>query len=459
MNQFYKILLWAFVFALSSCRTEEVLYSSPIQGESYTAKSLWKEDEVFIKNVKKIYDENANPIRMYSEYGEVYWDYASSLNTFDERYLIAPIVKGNQVVAYMEARRKGGSVYFEFTKGDNKVNTFFNPLIFKDKHLKSVSPSDRVASLEEGMEVNGYPQRVLECKVITVTLIIGQVEGGPYDGEDITKTETRTVCKFVDGPQLPVDHCIGDYDQYGNCQVSGGGYGGGGYSYPNEEEEGIERDCDRIKRIGQNFKTKSLFKSLDSRKNDFVPGTSLYSEKGYILTEGTNGDIMETFIEGEAGKSEMRFNISQPIDGFMHSHYLGLLSVFSVSDLGSLAWMYKNGKIKNTETFVFGLVTASGTRYILTIEDPVKFNTFASSFLNSNNEFTDESKNFNEMLFYELYDIKISNNGSANENSFISYLEKASSGLKMMKSEDANFESWSVLKRNHNGKVIYVNCN
>lgn len=310
MNQFYKILLWAFVFALSSCRTEEVLYSSPIQGESYTAKSLWKEDEVFIKNVKKIYDENANPIRMYSEYGEVYWDYASSLNTFDERYLIAPIVKGNQVVAYMEARRKGGSVYFEFTKGDNKVNTFFNPLIFKDKHLKSVSPSDRSSSLEEGVEVNGYPQRVLECKVITVTLIIGQVEGGPYDGEDITKTETRTVCKFVDGPELPVDHCIGDYDQYGNCQVSGGGYGGG-YSYPNEEEEEHKDNCSKVKSIISDKKFQEKFNELNTPAN-----FNLNHEVGYFEKNG------EFFPANSAPCTyELKANASvDGITGIIHTH-------------------------------------------------------------------------------------------------------------------------------------------
>lgn len=53
--------LWLFLvfLALFSCRTEEIILTqntlAPVQNKEYSNKSLWKEDEVFIKNVMKIY--------------------------------------------------------------------------------------------------------------------------------------------------------------------------------------------------------------------------------------------------------------------------------------------------------------------------------------------------------------------------------------------------------------------
>lgn len=85
----YKTLIFLILLILFSCRTEEIMTadfsnSIPIQGKEYNNKSLWKEDEVFIKNVKKIFDENDDENRMQSRYGTIFWDYATSMNTYDE---------------------------------------------------------------------------------------------------------------------------------------------------------------------------------------------------------------------------------------------------------------------------------------------------------------------------------------------------------------------------------------
>jgi hypothetical protein len=103
---------------------------------------------------------------------------------------------------------------------------------------------------------------------------------------------------------------------------------------------------------------------LDQKKNQLVPGTNKYSEKGYLLTGSADGTISESYVEGQAGELEISLTIPNQIDGFIHSHYLGGLSVFSVSDLATLAWMYKNGKIKDFKSFIMGVVTSSGTHYI-----------------------------------------------------------------------------------------------
>ncbi|AYN01925.1 hypothetical protein [Chryseobacterium sp. 3008163] len=56
MKKFISKTWYVFVLAiLLSCQTEEALtYNTIYQSSEYTNKNPWKEDEVFIKNVKEI---------------------------------------------------------------------------------------------------------------------------------------------------------------------------------------------------------------------------------------------------------------------------------------------------------------------------------------------------------------------------------------------------------------------
>ncbi|WP_417431249.1 hypothetical protein [Halpernia sp.] len=126
---------------LSGCRAEnETVGFEGNKKQDYVNKSLWNEDEVFIKNVKKIYEKNANEVQMYSKFGSVAWDYATSMNTFNETFLMAPVLKNNQVVAIVTTKRLGNKVFFKFTKQDTEVNDFFKIIIFNDR--ESISGSD-----------------------------------------------------------------------------------------------------------------------------------------------------------------------------------------------------------------------------------------------------------------------------------------------------------------------------
>lgn len=457
-----KVWLLLVFLALFSCRTEEIISSDFVQqNKGYSNKSLWKEDEVFIKNVKKIYNDNADKTRMKSRYGEIFWDYATSMNTFDETYLIAPILKDGKILSYVEARRVGNKVFFEFTEGDGKTNDFFSTLIFtKTENLKAgENPTSSAILSDFSYSAQSAITRTLECKTVTKTLVVGYVEGGgPNQGGEITETYHETICKFVDGP-VHQDTCIGIVDQFGNCEGGGGNGGGGGYYYPDPEEEEVNEDCTKIERIGKNEKTKNLFKDLDQKKNQLVPGTNKYSEKGYLLTGSADGTISESYVEGQAGELEISLTIPNQIDGFIHSHYLGGLSVFSVSDLATLAWMYKNGKIKDFKSFIMGVVTSSGTHYILTIDNISQFNNFASSLLNTNNEYTEKDKNAQEWSYATIFRISPNTNGSLNEQRFMAYLETQTSGLKILKANDDTYTSWSVLARKSDGTVQLINCN
>lgn len=195
------------------------------------------------------------------------------------------------------------------------------------------------------------------------------------------------------------------------------------------------------------LKTKTLNKE---------PGETEFREHGTILTEDNN-IITPQYIKGELGLAQIKLSITNPIDGYIHSHFPGTLSVFSVSDLATLAALYKNGKIKDTGTFVMGVVTASGTQYMLTIDDPAQFGSFANNFLNANNQFSDDAIKMQAYQYKQVNNISVETSAENNEINFVKFLEDNNSGLKVLKG-DATFSNWSLLQKDANGNISPKNC-
>ncbi|MCC2590569.1 hypothetical protein [Chryseobacterium sp. MFBS3-17] len=268
-----KIFLkfWHFLVLLSlfSCRTEELVSSELVQQrQEYFNRSLWKEDEVYIKKVKQVFDEYADQARMQSEYGDVYWDYATSLNTYNESYLIAPVLKSGKVAGYVEAKRIDDKVFFQFTTDDQKANKFFSTLIFAKKDQLQAAETPDLAAYNDEIQyaAQAYTPRVLECKTVIKTLYVGEAEGGGSgQGGEVIETYTETICKFVDGPTHQ-DECIGEYDAQGNCTGGGSGGGGGGYPYNPEEEELID-ECAKAMQNINDLRFKQKFKELNTDAN------------------------------------------------------------------------------------------------------------------------------------------------------------------------------------------------
>ena len=52
---------------------------------------------ITIKNINKVYDNNANIEYIYKTYGTVAWEYAMSMGRFNESYLIVPVTKNHKV--------------------------------------------------------------------------------------------------------------------------------------------------------------------------------------------------------------------------------------------------------------------------------------------------------------------------------------------------------------------------
>ncbi|WP_313096698.1 hypothetical protein [Empedobacter sp.] len=224
--------------------------------------------------------------------------------------------------------------------------------------------------------------------------------------------------------------------------------GGADPGNPNENTNN-DSPCEKAKSIGKNNKT------IDLMKNNLKPKTSDNKEYGYVLVE-ENNIIHEFPVEGKTNDKGIDLYINGKIDGFIHSHYTGLLSVFSLDDIFGIAFLYKNGNIYNTSTFALGIVTASNTQYILVIDNISKFTSFTESIM-IDNQINETALSDYEYFFKNMYSITPENNLSTNENNFIDFLEKSNTGLKVLKGSE-DFKNWNLLNKNSSGDIIEQYC-
>lgn len=436
-------LLVIVLLSFNSCIGEDIM---PVVGKKSSfqtlsargpSKSLWHEDNLYIDKVRSVYARYSNEAYITKNYGTIFWEYAMTMETVGEKYLIVPIIKDGKVVAEMEAFRVKGSVYFRFSKEDKEGFDFFQTLYnLKPTSIVEVSSSGR-SEAKSGITI-----RVSVCRTIKITY--GPIEGSP--GDELPIETTKTICKFVD-QMVPESECLGDVNpETGEC--GGGGSGGGGYPYPEPPEE--VDPCEKIKTIGKDSKTKALFQNLKAKTNST-------KEFGEILIDNGSG-IDNLPVEGVVGVGGININYSgSQIDGFIHSHFAGLYSIFSPGDLASLSSIYANNGIKNINTFVFGLVTASNTQYIMVIDDPVKFATFAQQFLLPDGTIDKTSSDLFGLVDYHKYNIKENNISPTNELGFIQLLLDKNAGLKVLKGSN-NSNDWAELNIK-NGVIDPKPCN
>jgi hypothetical protein len=204
------------------------------------------------------------------------------------------------------------------------------------------------------------------------------------------------------------------------------------------------KPCDNANSLANNNEYKQKFAELKNK-------TSEKKEHGFIYKTNGSGTIDATPIIGEDGEAGIDFQVPDKIDGIMHSHYTGLLSVYSPDDLYAMAVLYVNDKMVNPKTFTVGVVTASGTQYIIMIDDLTKFHQFAHNIVNNT------SLELFTYVFETIYRIKPGNDTSTNERAFLQYIQQNNSGLKLFKG-DANFNNWQPKKVDESGNVVNNPC-
>lgn len=307
-------LITTSALSLQSCATEDFTLQEDSPSELLSAaktssKSLWEEDEKYIAKVKGVYTKNADENYIRETYGTISWDYAMTMDQFDESYLIVPVLKNNKVVNTLEVFREKSRVYFQFSGEDKEAVDFFQTLIFNRDNIKAEpSPVYKDASAKTGTI------RVSVCK--KYTFIVYPVEGAGGDQSPIEST--KTICKFVD-MALPASECLGMEDPItGECMGGGTGTGEGGYDYPDPPEEDDD-SCKKVQDKLADPRIKNQFNALNTQEN-----FDNDHEVGFIeTTSKINNANVKTFTpaSGPPCKDYVKLPpLATGMTGFGHTH-------------------------------------------------------------------------------------------------------------------------------------------
>jgi hypothetical protein len=231
-----------FLFLLNSCIHDEMYSASDPAAKEYHSKSLWKEDEIYIKNIIKIYEENEDEIR--KEHGTPLWEYAMTMDKFDESYLVLPVRKKGRIMEVMEVPRFGRKVYFRYSDDDEKV-ALFNQLMI-DRPKKPLPASSANAASK------------IVCVVKTFSMWYPDNESNP-GGSGHWETSSYTIC--ID---LTIDTFENPDDGSGN-----GGYDyppfGGGYENPEDSIAVNKTPCEKTKNMLQKPKVQQGIANVKSQ--------------------------------------------------------------------------------------------------------------------------------------------------------------------------------------------------
>lgn len=300
-NLFLRLcLMMIALLSLHSCIHDEVYSSSDPSSTEYTNKSLWKQDEKYIKNVMKVYTENEAEIKKVN--GIPYWNYATTVDSFDESFVAIPVVDNGKVISVLKVPRHGKKIYFYYTD-DKSDLLFFQALVFAK--YKKAGMTDGSTAQTDGMA----------CTRQWISVWLPDSESNP-DGSGHWESVSIIKCKQIK------DECVGVTNEFGQCE---GGIGDdGGYTYPglggdgeNEPEEEEEDPCKKIKdqRADLNFEN-----NITNLKGKI----GLKKETGYI--QRTNGQYTyknngsASLDANELPLPKLSFPENKDIKGYMHTH-------------------------------------------------------------------------------------------------------------------------------------------
>jgi len=363
-----KIISWlsflaVFIFILQSCVHDEMYSASDPASKQYNSKSLWKEDEIYIKNVMQVYFENETEIKKTS--GTPYWDYATTVNTFDESFLMVPIVEGKNVVSVLKVPRHGSKIYFYDTNSPEDL-AFFQGLIF--------SKYKKVLHFEDSPEAS---KTVCTRQWISIWMPDNPYETDPNSGNGHWDSRSVIVCKQL------MDNCLGIVMPNGECSTEGGGGdyypypGGGGNSQPQQQPK---TPCEKTKDIISNPKMQA---GLTELKDQSTQG----GEKGIKFK--ADGTPSATIIGSD---HFVNLGDKTGYEGGYHNHTPTGIPMLSPPDIDQLLGFAKaqpTSNPANVNNAYLGMIAPNGMHYVIhfngTYDDAIK--TFSQEQLD---EFSDK---------------------------------------------------------------------
>lgn len=249
----------------------------------------------------------------------------------------------------------------------------------------------------------------------------------------------------------------------GSSPISTGPYNpGGGFG-------SVADPCDKIKN------TNTKFTKLKPALVTISGTTSQNQENGFFIdaaaTSSTTNPI-QNFPVGAAGTIDISDNPLQKYVVIVHTHDAngitgnGTYSVFTWDDLAKINQLLIKNHI-DVANFIFYVITADGTKYAMTIENPAVFQNFFY-YQNPNNiGQTVDVERFKkiEKVFTKYYKkpsglLSETSNPLNDKVNFLKFLKDTglSSGVSLFES-NSDFTSYSKITLKSNGIVNSQNCN
>lgn len=428
-NHLRLFLLIAFLFIVYSCVHDEVYSAENAATVEYHSKSLWKEDEKYIKNIIKIYSEHESEIKRVN--GVPLWDYAMSMGKYDETFMVVPIVENNKVVSTLSCARFDKKVYFKYENSE-KNNEFFNSIIFgKYTQVKPAQKSEND---------NTSSQKGSICVTQSVSLWYPNSETDPNSGGH-WETNYYTNCYSY------LDYSDPSWESGGS---GGFDYGGGGGSTTDPNNPQNLTPCEKTK----NLITKPQVKdSLDTFKAHAQTNTK--EEKGF--QELKSGTLQPGTV---AADNQIFFGIGQNSLGTVHTHQPKTIGIFAPQDIMTFLHIVREQDINNLGNAYSGTVSSSGTYFInftgaTSDLPPAMTETQEAAYVSNLVTAYEAQHDYLKYLENLSYNQKLSNIGL--EKLFFNMLGKMglSGKIELIKEENGNI---STIKLNSNGLPVPNPC-
>lgn len=227
--------------------------------------------------------------------------------------------------------------------------------------------------------------------------------------------------------------------------------------------------CDKVNNINTKFPT------MPQSLMDLATTTSQNHENGlFIDSNATTGTVnpAQTIPPNTVSGGSLDINMNPPNQYVVLAHThdavgkdgTGTRSIFSWDDLTTINTLIKDNHI-NTNNFVFYVITADGTRYALTIDNPGKLDYFFYKPTGPIGTIVDMDRlEKNQKIFETYYDtdsnglILTTSNPVDDKANFLKFMKEANLGVSLFE-VDATFTNYEKLTINNLGVVTPTPCN
>jgi hypothetical protein len=272
-------------------------------------------------------------------------------------------------------------------------------------------------------------------------------------GKTVACTPAWTGCEWTSVAQWS---CTGGG---GSGAGSGSSGGGSGSNDDDDDEEPLDTvilinepktPCEKMNKLKADtgFRAKMVELKTAADDENVEKGKTLYNKTGVAPI---NNKYLYSPSSGTPNNPEINYSYYASTQGYVHTHYEELISIFSVKDLLDMYNTMKNVSV--TDDFFYGVITEAGSAYILQIEDRAAFIAFGDTNLSN------ENKRFKFTSKLESY-YDVTNNGSVedNEDGIVKMLQRKNAGLAMFKPTDNTFTDYVKLEY-ASGDTNETNCN